>query len=142
MPTYSCTTYRTLQISFTEPTIPPANGYIVNWRPVGTSTWNTITQNQNPITIAGVPICFNIEGTIQANCGGGNLGSIVNFSVSSSSTTCRSIQLLQTATYSYVPCSGTIAVTVNNTSGSPTTVCAKDGTVTGGTFTDLNTNCL
>lgn len=142
MPTYPCSTSRTLQISFTNPTIAPANGYIVNWRPVGTSVWNTVNQNQNPVTIAGVPACFNIEGTIQANCGNGNVGSIVNFSVTSSSSECRSIQLLQTATYTYVPCSGTTAVTVNNNSSSPTTVCAKDGTVTGGTFTDLNLACI
>lgn len=142
MPTYPCSTNRTLQISFTNPTIAPASGYIVNWRPVGTIAWNTVNQNQNPITIAGVPACFNIEGTIQANCGSGNVGSIVNFSVTSSSSECRSIQLLQTATYTYVPCSGSTAVTVNNNSGSPTTVCAKDGTVTGGTFTDLNLACI
>lgn len=142
MPTYSCSTTTTLQVAFTQPTIPPANGYIVKWRPVGTTEWNTVNQNQNPISIAGVPTCFNIEGTIQANCGGGNLGTVVSFAVSSTSSNCRSIQLLQTAAYTYVPCSSNIAVTVNNTSGSPTTVCAKDGTVTGGTFTDLNQACI
>lgn len=142
MSVYPCSTFRTLQVSFTEPTIAPANGYIVKWRPVGTVNWNTVNQNQNPITIAGVPACFNIEGTIQANCGGSNLGTIVNFAVTSSSADCRSIRLLDTAAYTYVPCNGTQAVTVNNQSGSPTTVCAKDGTVQGGTFTDLNQACI
>ncbi len=142
MPTYPCSTYRTLQVSFTNPTLAPANGYVVKWRPVGTTEWNTVNQNQNPVTIAGVPGCFNIEGTIQANCGGGNLGSPVSFAVSSSSAECKSIRLLDTASYSYVPCNSSIAVSVNNQSGSPTVVCAKDGTVSGGTFTDLNQACI
>ena len=142
MPVYNCSTFRTLQVSFTDPLIAPASGYIVKWRPVGTIDWNTVNQNQNPITIAGVPACFNIEGTIQANCGGGNLGSVVNFSATSSSAECRSIRLLDTAAYTYVPCSGLQTVTVNNFANSPTTVCAKDGTVSGGTFTDLNQACI
>lgn len=142
MPTYPCSTFRTLQVSFAEPLIPPANGYLVRWRPVGTTTWNTVTQTQNPITIAGVPACFNIEGTIQADCGGGNLGSLVNFAVTSASAECRNIRLLDTAAYTYVPCNSAQAVTVNNMANSPTTVCAQDGTVQGGTFTDLNQACV
>ena len=141
MPVYPCSTSRTLQINFTNPTIAPANGYIVKWRPVGTTEWNTVTQNQNPITIAGVPECFNIEGTIQANCGGGNLGNPVTFAVTSAASQCRSFRLLDTASYSYVPCNSDLPVTVNNQSGSPTQVCAKDGTVIGGQFTDLNQSC-
>jgi hypothetical protein len=141
MPTYSCSTFRTLQVSFASPTIPPANGYVVKWRPVGTTEWNTVNQNQNPVTIAGVPGCFNIEGTIQANCGGGNLGSPVSFAVSSSSAECRSIRLLDTGAYTYVPCNSSQPGNVNNFANSPTTVCAQDGTVSGGTFTDLNQAC-
>lgn len=139
---YNCSTFKTLQVAFVEPTIPPANGYVVKWRPVGTTTWNTVSQNQNPVIIAGVPTCFNIEGTIQANCGDGNLGTPVVFAVTSSSSECRSIQLIQTAVYTYVPCNGGSPVTVNNLSSSPTTVCAQDGTVSGGTFTDLNLACI
>lgn len=142
MPTYSCSTFRTLQVSFTDPLIAPASGYIVKWRPVGTTEWNTVNQSQNPISIAGVPACFNIEGTIQANCGGGNLGNTVSFAVSSSSSACRNIRLLDTGAYTYIPCSGMQVITVNNLANSPTTVCAKDGTVTGGTFTDLNQACI
>lgn len=139
---YNCSTFKTLQVAFTAPTIAPANGYVVKWRPVGTTTWNTVSQNQNPITIAGVPACFNIEGTIQADCGGGNLGNPVVFAVTSSSAQCRSIKLLQTAAYSYVPCSGGSPVTVNNFANSQTTICAQDGTVSGGTFEDLNLACI
>lgn len=141
MSVYPCSSFGTLEVSFTSPTITPANGYLVKWRPVGTTEWNTLTQFQNPITIAGVPTCFNIEGTIQANCGDGNFGVPVTFAVTSSSSTCRNIRLLDTASYSYVPCNSSLPVTVNNNSGNPTTVCAKDGTVTGGTFTDLNQAC-
>ena len=142
VPSYSCSSFRTLQVSFTNPTIAPANGYVVKWRPVGTVVWNTVMQNQNPITIAGVPACFNIEGTIQADCGGGNLGGVVNFSVTSSTAECRSIRLLDTAAYTYVPCNGSVPSTVNNMANSPTTVCAQDGTVSGGSFTDLNQACI
>jgi hypothetical protein len=125
-----------------SPAIAPANGYIVKWRPVGTTTWNTVTQNQNPVVIAGVPTCFNIEGTIQASCAGGSLGSTVVFSVSSSSAECRSIRLLDTGLYSYTSCSSAVERTVNNLASSPTVICARDGTVSGGQFTDLNAACV
>lgn len=139
---YNCSTFRSLQVAFTAPTIAPANGYVVKWRPVGTPTWNTVSQNQNPVVIAGVPTCFNIEGTIQADCGGGNLGNPVVFSVTSSSAECRSLRLLDTAAYTYIPCGSNVPVTVNNFANSPTVVCSKDGTVSGGQFTDLNTACI
>lgn len=140
MPVTPCATYKTLQVSFTEPDIPPANGYVVKWRVVGETNWNTVNQNQNPIQIAGVPACFNIEGTIQANCGNGNLGNIINFAVTGTTQVCYNFQLLNTASYTYVPCGQSSPVNVNNVSGSPQTVCAIDGTVTGGTFTRL-TQC-
>lgn len=136
-PSSSCSTFKTLQVSFTAPTIAPANGYLVKWRPVGSTTWNTVTQNQNPITIAGVPACFNIEGTIQADCGNGNLGNIINFSVTGSTQVCYNFQLNNTGVYTYVPCGSTISMEVNNSTVAPQTICAVDGTVTGGSFTRL-----
>lgn len=141
MPTYSCSTFATLQVGFSTPVVPPANGYIVKWRPVGTTTWNFVYQNQNPIVITGVPSCFDIEGTIQADCGNGNLGNTVVFAATASLAGCRSIELLNTATYTYIPCGQDEPVTVSNLSSSPTTVCAEDGSVTGGAFTDLNLAC-
>jgi hypothetical protein len=137
-----CTTYKTLTIAFATPDIPPSSGYIVKWRPVGTTNWNTVTQNQNPITIAGVPGCYNIEGTIQANCGDGNVGSIVNFAVTSSSTQCRTVQLTQSATYTYTECGTTQPVTITNSSTNPTTLCVIDGSVSGGAFIDSNQPCV
>lgn len=138
---YNCSTFRSLQVAFTEPTIPPSNGYVVKWRPVGTLTWNTVTQNQNPVIIAGVPTCFSIEGTIQADCGSGNLGNPVVFAVTSSSSECRTFRLLETATYTYVSCTSGNTISVSNNSSTPSTVCALDGTVLGGQFTDLNQLC-
>ena len=137
-----CNTYKTLQVSFTAPAIAPANGYLVKWRVVGETNWNTVTQNQNPIIIAGVPTCFNIEGTIQADCGGGNFGSPINFAVSSSSDNCRQVTLLQTAVYYYVACGGSEQLQIINNASTPQSICIKDGTLIGGTFTDLNTSCL
>lgn len=137
-----CTTYKTLTIAFATPDVPPSGGYIVKWRPVGSTNWNTVTQNQNPITIAGVPSCYNIEGTIQANCGNGNLGSIVNFAVTSSSTQCRNVQLTQSATYTYTACGTTQPVTISNSALNPNTLCVVEGTVSGGAFIDLNQACV
>jgi hypothetical protein len=132
----SCSTFKTLQVSFTTPQIPPANGYLVKWRVVGASTWNEVTQYGNPVTIAGVPACFNIEGTIQANCGNGNIGQPINFAAQGGTTTCYLFTLQNTGNYTYIPC-GQVdqTVTVSNNANSPTQICAKDGTVTGGSFT-------
>lgn len=76
-----CTTTRTLQISFTPPALAPANGYIVKWRTVGDSAWNTVSPapSASPVIIGVVPACGNIEGTIQTNCGGGVAGPVTNF---------------------------------------------------------------
>jgi len=135
-----CSTFKTLEVSFNEPAIPPANGYVVKWRVVGSTNWNTVYQNQNPVTIAGVPACFNIEGTIQADCGGGNLGSSINFAVTGTTQVCYNFQLTNTAIYTYVPCGQSSPVNVNNVSDAPLTVCAIDGTVTGG-FYSRTTQC-
>jgi hypothetical protein len=136
-----CNTYKTLQVAFTAPAVSPANGYLVKWRIVGDTNWNTVTQNQNPITIAGVPSCYNIEGSIQADCGGGNFGSPIVFAISSSSNICRQVTLLQTGVYYYVGCNSFEQVQIINNAATPQTICIKDGTLSGGTFTDLNTSC-
>jgi hypothetical protein len=132
----ACSTFKTLQVSFVAPQIAPANGYLVKWRVVGDTTWNEVTQYGNPVTIAGVPACFNIEGTIQANCGNGNLGQPINFAAQGGTTTCYTFTFQNTGNYTYIPC-GEVdeTVTVQNQAGSPTTVCAKDGTVFGGAYT-------
>jgi hypothetical protein len=145
MPTYPCSTFKTLQISFTAPIVPPANGYIIKWRPVGTTDWNFVYQNQNPIVIAGVPSCYNIEGSVRADCGDGNLGNEVVFAVSSTANGCKSYILNDNGTYSYVPCGQVEPVDINNLASSPTAVCAVEGTVTsssGLSFTDLNIICI
>jgi hypothetical protein len=132
----SCSTFKTLQVSFAAPQVAPANGYLVKWRAVGATTWNETTQYGNPVTIAGVPACFNIEGTIQANCGNGNLGQPINFAATGGTTVCYSFTLNNTGNYTYIPC-GEVdqTITVSNNANSPTQICAKDGTVTGGSFT-------
>lgn len=135
-----CATYKTLEVSFNEPAIPPANGYVVKWRVVGSTNWNTVNQNQNPITIASVPACSNIEGTIQADCGGGNLGNAIVFSVAGQTQQCYTFQLLNTGIYTYTPCGQASLTQVNNVASAPQSVCAIDGSVTGGSFTRL-TSC-
>jgi hypothetical protein len=76
----SCTTYRSVQIDFTEPAIRPANGYTVKWRVIGTTEWTTLSPNPtaSPAIIPYVPDCVNIEGTVATLCDG-ITGSTVSF---------------------------------------------------------------
>lgn len=137
-----CTSYKTLNIVFAPPAIPPANGYKVKWRIVGDTNWTTPpNQYSTPIQIASVPNCFNIEGTIQADCGGGNLGNPVSFAISANVTSCHQYTLTNTATYYYTPCGTTSTVSVSNNSESPTNVCALDGSITGGAYINTNIAC-
>lgn len=78
-----CTTYRSLTLSFTAPELSPANGYRVKWRAVGDTNYNLVTPNPmtTPIVIPQVPVCTNVEGTIETSCGDGNYGNPVAFVV-------------------------------------------------------------
>jgi hypothetical protein len=140
----SCSTYRTLSIRYDEPEIAPANGYVIKWRIAGDLTYNTVSSLYgNPLQITNIPTCYNIEGTVQADCGGGNLGTPVNFAVSGTSVGCYNFELLETRTYTFTPCNQTAPISVFNNASDPLvdrTVCALDGTVTGGIFT-RGTSC-
>ena len=83
----------------------------------------------------------NTYKTLQVDCGGGNFGSPIVFAISSSSNVCRQVTLLQTAVYYYVACNSFEQVQIINNAATPQTICIKDGTLSGGTFTDLNTSC-
>lgn len=135
----ACNNFKTLQLDFTEPDVPPANGYLIKWRTVGSSNWNEVMSNNGtPIYVPNVPICQNIEGTIQANCGNGNFGTEIGFAVSAQQGSCYTFILLDAAEYSYIPCAGseTLIITVNPSNPvEQRTICALDGSVSGGTFT-------
>lgn len=135
----ACNSYKTLQVEFIEPAVPPANGYLVKWRPVGTSSWNQLsTLNGSPIYIPNVPICQNLEGTIQADCGSGNFGPVINFAVTAEQGECYTFVLLEDATYSYIPCAGSEELTIAIAASAPIeqrTICALNGSVSGGSFT-------
>lgn len=148
MTTSPCSTIRTLTLSIVPPpTIPPADGYTVKWRPVGTTTWNTVSKLYgNVLSISNVPGCFNIEGTIQANCAGGGSSNPVTFAVANSFSTCISYKLLDVGIYQFTQCGTTVPtvaeVTVDN---APVTVCAIAGTVlptAGLTFSTDNSSCI
>lgn len=64
----SCTTFKSVKIEFTEPTIRPADGYIVKYRIVGDSSYTTLSPNpkSSPIVIPSIAACANVEGTITA----------------------------------------------------------------------------
>ena len=125
-----CDKYRVLSLSFAPPEIEPANGYNVQWRPVGTTEWNTVVGIlNNPILIPNVPACYNIEGTIQANCGDGNYGKTSYFAVSGSVKTCFLYALAGAGTtYTYTSCSNnqSTSVTVSTTS---ITISAYEGSI-------------
>lgn len=82
-----CTTYKSIQIEFTEPDIKPAKGYIVKYRIVGTTEYTTLTPNpmSSPVVIPYILSCSNVEGTIATNCDGA-VGSTVQFVATGSGT--------------------------------------------------------
>jgi hypothetical protein len=63
----------TLTITFTPPATAPANGYIVQYRQVGTTPYTTVSPNPtaSPVVITGVDGSESWEGLIQADCGSG-----------------------------------------------------------------------
>lgn len=135
----SCSTYKTLSINYTDPLLEPANGYIVKWRVAGDISWTTVSGIYgNPIQLANIPACFNIEGTIQADCGNNSLSNPVSFAISATAKGCYTHVLVDTGVYTYTPCNQVQPVTINNLSASPYSVCAVDGSVSGGSYTRQN----
>jgi hypothetical protein len=62
----------TLRINFTPASPAPANGYVVRYRPVGTTVYTTLSPNptSSPVTID-VAENLEYEGYITASCAGG-----------------------------------------------------------------------
>ena len=134
---FPCSTYKTLVINYTTASnIIPSSGYTIQWRVVGSLIWNTVpNKTTNPITIPNVPTCYSIEGKILSDCGTGELTELETFGVTGVSTSCASYTFVDTGTYTYTPCNSFQPTSVFNNSGSPQTVCAIEGTVSGGQFT-------
>lgn len=65
----ACPVTKTLSIAFTPSA--SATSYRVKWRIVGTSSWTTPAGvfTSSPIAIPNVPVCENVEGTVEAVCG-------------------------------------------------------------------------
>lgn len=109
----TCTTTKSIHISFTPPTIAPANGYLVKYRSVGDLVWSSVNGVGSPIIIPSVLACANIEGTVQANCGGGNTGMIASFLIPGIGFP------LPTASWSNYACSsGNASIKLNGNPGS------------------------
>lgn len=72
----------TLSISFTPPAPPPADGYSVKYREVGTGTWNNVTPNptSSPVNIT-VANNKQWEGTVSSQCSESLQSSEVSFTV-------------------------------------------------------------
>lgn len=139
----NCSSTKTLVINYTsESNILPAGGYTIQWRIVGSPTWYTVAnKTTNPISIPNVPTCFSIEGKILADCGTGELRQLETFGVTGVSPSCVSYSLLDTATYSYTPCGGFQQLSLFNNESAPQSVCATEGSISGGRFTYLSV-CL
>lgn len=144
MPVAPCSSLKTLTIQYTTSSIMPDGGYTVQWRVVGDEVWYTEPNKKaNPIIIAGVPSCYPLEVKLMVDCGSG-LEVVETFGVAGSGlSTCYTYELLDTAQYTYTPCGSTNSVSVYNTSGSQVqqSICAIDGTVSGGSFTRMG-QCL
>jgi hypothetical protein len=137
MPVAPCSSLKTLSIQYTTSSITPDSGYTVQWRAVGDDVWHTEPNKRaNPIVISGVPSCYPLEVRLMVDCGSG-LEIVETFGVEGSgSATCYTYEFLDSAQYTYTPCGGTTSVSVYNSSMSEVsqTVCAIDGTVSGGAF--------
>lgn len=61
----------TLTISFTAPIPAPYGGFTVKYRPIGTTTYTTVTPNptSSPVVITGLAGGVGYEGTISSSCG-------------------------------------------------------------------------
>lgn len=131
MPLPECDKYRVLSLSFAPPEVEPSNGYNVQWRAVGNTEWNTVVGIiNNPILIPNVPACYNIEGTIQANCGDGNYGKTSYFAVSGSVKTCFLYSLATNGTtYTYTSCSTNQPTSVTVGSSGAVTISAYEGSI-------------
>lgn len=72
----------TLTITFTPPATPPADGYIVKYRAIGTTPYTTVGPNPtaSPVVITGLDGSLGWEGTVQSSCGFG-VGTPLSFSV-------------------------------------------------------------
>lgn len=62
----------------------PTNGYVVKYRQVGTTAYTTVSPNPTgtPVLITGLGAGASYEGTIQADCGSGQYGSVSTFTAS------------------------------------------------------------
>jgi hypothetical protein len=137
MSTPPCNTLKTLTIQYITASIMPSGGYTVQWRIVGDEVWHTEPNKRaNPIVISGVPSCYPLEVKLLVDCGSG-LEVVETFGVQGSgSATCYTFEFLDNAEYTYTPCGTTSSISVYNSSNSQLTqtVCAVDGSVSGGTY--------
>ena len=70
----------TLTLSFNSDNN-PTNGYIVKYRQAGTTQYTTVTPNptSSPVIIGSLGAGVTYEGTIQADCSNGQLGTLTTF---------------------------------------------------------------
>lgn len=116
--TCNCTTFKSYDLLFTEPTPKPLN-YYVRWRVVGSTLWNELPlQTAPPIRIANIPTCCAIEGEIKPSCGATEsgvpiYGTISTFGIAASATYTASLA----ATGPCVPGSSTSQFILSGTPG-------------------------
>ena len=137
-----CSSLKTLTIQYSTDSILPDSGYTIQWRAIGTDTWYTESNKKaNPIVISGVPSCYPLEVKMLVNCGSG-LQVVETFGVQGSGTSsCYTFELLDSAQYTYTPCGSTTSQTIYNSvleGLNGQSVCAVDGSVTGGRYSRMD----
>lgn len=125
----ACTTFKSLTLAFTAPDPAPADGYRVKWRAVGDTEYTYVFPNPRttPIVIPQVPVCTNIEGTIETSCGGESYGAPVAFVTGATSpVNCASFTVInnkpqantgEDLVFRYMPCGGGSFVTIHSPIG-------------------------
>lgn len=120
----------TLKVTFDGTNPPPANGYKVTYAPVGSTAFDTVIPNPTTTTVY-IPNVLN--GTdytvrVQNDCGNGNLGPVVEFTIEA--PTCAGLQIASgSGVISYKRCDGTAVNNLTVSSGTPISDCIRQNSL-------------
>ncbi len=136
-----CSRLGTMTLNVTLPVgaVAPANGYRVLYRPLGsTEPYVVANSNQNPIVVWSVPLCYDLEVKVQANCGDGVYGDEVSTTAFKVDEQCFSYRLTTfDVQYTYRPCGASQNTTIYNSGNFDSQgliICAAKDSVSGGVF--------
>ena len=88
----SCSTFKSVGLQFTPPSVAPLYNYEVQWRTVDSygypGLWNIENKEciNGTITLNAIPTCCNVVGTVKAKCGENQYGQSASFTIPASAT--------------------------------------------------------